>query len=228
MRSLLPLFCGFGTAEKHWLTSGFLCVLKEYGFKPFFVNTLENPLFNPKSVRFLKGKYPLIIVHSQGLYHFLQSKIQCRHLIVCNSFAHFCSQETHINEVDYLSLRQLKRMQFQFLRDPFKVIQAFQTQAGYEIISSKQEFSKSKKYASLNWQLKALEKPISLESLRKKVVEKCTFVLSKNDPIVPEFRSNQLVKAVSAIKPIEIHALDESVHLSTSSNFYEILRTSIK
>lgn len=228
MRKLLPVICGFGTAEKHWLTNEFVAVLNEKRYKPYLVNSLEKPLFNAKSGRYFRGKYPFVIVHSQGLYHFLQSKIQCRHLIVCNSFKHFCSQKANINEVDSLSIRQLKRMQFQFLRDPLKVIQAFQTQAGYEMISHSQEFPKSTKYAALNWQLKALEKPISLERLQKKVVEKCTFVLSKNDPIVPEFRSSQLVKAVSAIKPIKIHLLNELVHLSTSSSFYEILRTTIK
>jgi|GEM_PF-2734271 len=228
MHRALPIFCGFGTSEKHWLTTSFKAVLRQNRFKPLFINSLEKPLFEEASASHIKGNFPVVVVHSQGLQHFIHSKIRCKHLIILNSFVEFCSSENSEEQSHRLSLRQLQRMQFQYIKKPAEVIQHFQQQAAYSHITASKELPPNDKLKQLNWQLKALENPIDLQRLQKKVVEKCTFVLAKNDPIIPEFRSKQLMQKVQALRSCDLFTLDEAVHLSTSSHFYEISRTILK
>lgn len=225
---MLPIFCGFATAKQQWLTANFKSILRQNRFKPFFINSLENPLISAHSANRIKGKYPIVVVHSQGFQHFMQSKIRCKHVVILNSFLNFCSAENTEVTSDRLIERQLQRMRYQFERNPIAIIQQFQKNAGYEHLLSMDATPNKAKLKQLKWQLKALEQPISIQSFQKKVLEKCTFVLQKNDPIVPEFRSNQLLENVSALKTVEVYRLDESVHLSTSMKFYEILRTTLK
>lgn len=220
----IPIFCGFGTSSEHFLSTEIKRIFNKYRLKPLFINALDRPLFQINDAKTFRGLYPVVLVHSQGLAHFLRSSIRCKHLVVLNSFCNFCSTENNALEINRLSLRQLQRMQYQFKKNPVEVIQNFQKQAAYGFISSRNQLLPAYKLKELDWQLKALEKPINTESLKQKVLEKCTFVLAKNDPIVPEYRSKQLVEEVQKTKPCSIYRLDEEVHFSTSPHFNEIFR----